>query len=86
MFALELEGWADWSGPWTFFSHLATPTLILVGAKEDPQGDCYQAAQRMRQGQAHVLQGVGHVGAFLASATAVRHARSFLSEFQGATS
>ncbi len=81
MFALELEAWGDWAGPWQLFSRITTPTLILVGEREDPDRDCDLAVQRMPRARAHVLPGLGHVGAFLQSDTAARYATNFLAEF-----
>ncbi len=84
MFALELEAWGDWVGPWPLFSRITTPTLILVGEREDPDRDCHRAVQRMPRARAHVLPGLGHVGAFLESGTAARYANEFLAEIRGA--
>jgi pimeloyl-ACP methyl ester carboxylesterase len=72
MFALGLEGWADWAGPWAEFAQITTRTLIVVGELEEgPDGqaatNAQAAAETMPNGRAEVLPALGHVAAFCRS-------------------
>jgi pimeloyl-ACP methyl ester carboxylesterase len=56
-----------------------TPTLIIVGALEDPDGDARGSAQKMADAEVVELPGLGHVGAWpCAPELAVPHVRRFL--------
>lgn len=80
MFIATLRAWASSPGPWPLLEKIDTPTLIMVGAKEDPNGYAKLAASRLRRGRIVTLPGLGHVGAFLRSDLALPHARALLSE------
>jgi pimeloyl-ACP methyl ester carboxylesterase len=72
MFALELEGWASWAGPWATFASIDAPTIIIVGEVEEGEPGvagihAAGAAARLPRGASHVVPGVGHVGVFLRS-------------------
>ncbi len=76
--ALELEAWAAWPGAWALAERIRCPVLLLAGAHEDPAGELAALAARLPDGDAQLLDGAGHVGAFLAAADALARARPFL--------
>jgi pimeloyl-ACP methyl ester carboxylesterase len=78
MLCLELEAWAGWPGVWDTAARVGCPVLCMAGALEDPGGELAQLAGRMRDAGAVLLEGVGHVGAFLAADAALAHASRFL--------
>lgn len=80
MFALEVLGTDTWDGPWSLLDHIAAPTLMLVGQREDPDGDNPRAAVRMPRARCVTLDGLGHVCAYLRSDLALAHAVPFLRE------
>ena len=70
MFALTLEAWAGWGGPWAEFARIEVPTLLVVGQLEEGDeesagANARTAALEMRDGRAEVIPGVGHVMAFV---------------------
>jgi pimeloyl-ACP methyl ester carboxylesterase len=75
-----LEGTLDY--PWAeraMPSMLRTPTLMILGTLEDPDGEAEQVAASMTDAEAAYLEGVGHVGAWPESAAAsVAHVRRFV--------
>jgi pimeloyl-ACP methyl ester carboxylesterase len=77
MFALELEAWREWHGPWPLLPQITAPSLLLVGEGED-DGTAAQAAAMMSDARAFVIPGHGHVGAFLRSDLVLPHATTFL--------
>lgn len=86
MFALELEGWASWAGPWAEFTIIRAPTLVIVGEiEEDARGtsavDARAAASALLDGRSVVLPGVGHGLAFVRSDLVLPHVGAFLDEF-----
>jgi pimeloyl-ACP methyl ester carboxylesterase len=88
MFALELDGWADWAGPWKEFSRIEAPTLIVVGEREeDPYrsaaDDAELAAATIPNGSCVILPGLGHVAAFVRSELVLPHVRAFLNQALG---
>jgi pimeloyl-ACP methyl ester carboxylesterase len=83
MFALELEGWADWAGPWSTLPAIAAPTLLIVGELEDTEPGlggqrAREMAARVRHGSAIELPATGHVGVFTRSDLTLPAIRSFL--------
>jgi pimeloyl-ACP methyl ester carboxylesterase len=88
MFALTLEAWTSWEGPWAEFPRIETPTLIVVGQLEE--GDersagtnAAAAAAIIPSGRAEVLPGLGHVMAFVRSDLTLARVRAFLLETDG---
>jgi pimeloyl-ACP methyl ester carboxylesterase len=75
-----LEGTVDY--PWSaraMPSMLRTPTLMTLGALEDPEGEAARAAASMVDAEVVYLEGVGHVGGWPESAAAsVAHVRRFV--------
>jgi pimeloyl-ACP methyl ester carboxylesterase len=75
-----LEGTVDY--PWAERAMppmLRTPTLMIMGALEDPDGEAGRVASSMADAEAVYLPGVGHVGAWPESAAAsVAHVRRFV--------
>jgi pimeloyl-ACP methyl ester carboxylesterase len=72
MLALELDGWADWAGPWATAEKIQAPALLIVGEYEESEpglASLHAAAlaARIRDGRAVEQQGVGHVGLFVRS-------------------
>ena len=83
MFALELEGWADWAGPWSTLPAIAAPTLLIVGELEDTEPglagiNAREMAARLRNGRAIELPATGHVGLFTRTELTLPAIRSFL--------
>lgn len=81
--ARGFECFADWS-PWPLFPQIAAPVLIVAGELEDE--GCVEAAATMPQGRAVMLPGLGHIDAFVQSATVLRHALPFLDEIRSRAS
>jgi pimeloyl-ACP methyl ester carboxylesterase len=63
-FALSLEALDGWRPD---VAAVTCPTLLVAGTGEDPDGVNERAAARMPRGRAAYLDGLGHVGAFLAA-------------------
>jgi pimeloyl-ACP methyl ester carboxylesterase len=85
MFALQLEAWAMWGGPWEEFSRIEAPTLIVVGQwEEGPSGIAAEnarlAASVVPNGRWAVLPELGHCMAFVRSDSVVPHVSAFLAE------
>jgi pimeloyl-ACP methyl ester carboxylesterase len=83
MFALELEGWADWAGPWATLRSVLAPTLIIVAELEDTRPGLAgiragEMAARLPRGQALELPRTGHVGLFTRTDLTLPAIRSFL--------
>ena len=85
MFALCIEAWKPWRGPWAEFAGVETPTLIVVGQLEE--GDrvsaadhAWQAAAILQDGRVAVLPDLGHVMAFARADLVLPHVRPFLEE------
>ncbi len=82
MFALELEGWADWEGPWT--AEIEAPTLLLVGELEDEPGvvatELAVATARLRRGRSVVVPDLGHAGIFVRADLTLPLIRAFVDE------
>ncbi len=68
-----------WAGDvWPALSRISTPTLVLVGELEDPDGETKEAAALMPDASCVILPGLGHINAFLRSDLALEHAIPFL--------
>jgi pimeloyl-ACP methyl ester carboxylesterase len=85
MFALMLEGWASWGGPWSEFRYIDVPTLIVVGELEEDAGglagtNARHAAELMSQGRALVLPNLAHCMAFVRSDLVAPAVNAFLNE------
>lgn len=80
VFAAEVEGFGDGKRMRASLGALCAPALLVVGATEDPEGDAAKVAAVLPAGEAVVLPGVGHVGAFLASEQVLPHASRILRE------
>jgi pimeloyl-ACP methyl ester carboxylesterase len=83
MFALTLEAWAGWGGPWAEFARIEVPTLLVVGQREEGDeessgADARTATLEMRDGRAQTIPGVGHVMAFVRSDLVLPPVRAFL--------
>lgn len=83
MFTLEVLGAAEWRGPWSLLPHITAPTLMLVGALEDPDGDNPCAAALMPHARCVTFPALGHVGAYVRSDLALAEAVPFLREVAG---
>ena len=84
-FALELEGLSTWGGPWSEFSRIDAPTLIIAGELEEGASGiaarhASEAAALMPNGRSVVLPGLGHVAAFVRSDLVLPHIASFVRE------
>jgi pimeloyl-ACP methyl ester carboxylesterase len=85
MFALQLEAWTSWAGPWHEFGRVVAPTLLVVGEREE--GDdgsagehAKQAAAALPSGRHAMLPGLGHVMAFVRSDLVLPRVLEFLVE------
>jgi pimeloyl-ACP methyl ester carboxylesterase len=70
--ALSVDAQEEWS-PWPVHDRIACPTIIVAGTAEDPDRLNGEAAARMPAARAVWLDGLGHVGAFLAAAEQCSH-------------
>lgn len=82
MFALSLEAWTAWGGPWTEFANVGAPTLLVVGALED-NGDeagvhAAEAAATLPDGKAVIIPDLGHAMVFVRSDLVLPHVLEFL--------
>jgi pimeloyl-ACP methyl ester carboxylesterase len=82
MFALTIEARATWAGLWSEFPSVRCPTLLIVGETEEPDAgtNASRAAALMGDGRAVVLEGLGHVAAFVRSDLVIPHVRAFLDD------
>jgi pimeloyl-ACP methyl ester carboxylesterase len=88
MFALTLEAWAAWRGPWAEFPRIEAPTLLIVGQLEEGDestagANARAAVATMRNARAEVLPGLGHVMAFVRSDLVLPRVRAFLGKADG---
>jgi pimeloyl-ACP methyl ester carboxylesterase len=88
MFALELEGWADWDGGWSEFGQIRAPVLLVAGELEEglegqAEAHAKDAVARMPLGRAEVIPGLGHVAVFTRSDLVLPILRDFLREAFG---
>jgi hypothetical protein len=69
MFALALDAWASWGGPWDEFVRVRPAAFVIVGELEEAEAGekATPAAALMPDGRAVVLPGLGHVAAFVRS-------------------
>jgi pimeloyl-ACP methyl ester carboxylesterase len=91
MFALELEGWADWDGGWSELGRIRAPVLIVAGELEEgSEGEAEthakEAVAGMPRGRAEILPGLGHVAVFTRSDLVLPIVRDFLREALGSQS
>jgi len=77
-FACEVLAWEEWHGPWGLLPHIACPTLLLVGEREDPEGVTVRAAALMPSARCVTLPGLDHITAYERSDLALAHAVPFL--------
>ncbi len=85
MFALLLETWASWGGPWEEFEEIEAPTLVVVGqleegANDDAAAHARRAAETLPDGRAVVIPELGHVMAFVRADLVLPHVRAFLDD------
>ncbi len=78
MFALQLLGATSWHGPWSVLGNIRCPVLMLVGEREDPEGDCPRAAAQIAGATCVTFPGLGHLGAYVRSELALAEAIPFL--------
>jgi pimeloyl-ACP methyl ester carboxylesterase len=77
VFARSCEDFAHWS-PWQLFPRIDAPTLIVAGELEATNVPA--AAAALPHGEAEILPGLGHIGAWLAVDQVVPRVRRFLAE------
>ena len=70
--ALSLGAHIDFS-PWDVHARIACPTLIVAGTEEDPDRLNERAAAEIADARAVWMDGLGHVGAFLAAGAQCAH-------------
>lgn len=85
MFALLLEAWTSWGGPWDEFAKIQAPTLLVVGQREEGANDdaaahAQRAADTIPDGRAVVLPELGHVMAFVRADLVLPHVLAFLDD------
>jgi pimeloyl-ACP methyl ester carboxylesterase len=73
--ARGFECFAGWT-PWPLLPKIEAPTLIIAGELEDE--GCAEAASRLPSGRAVILPGLGHLGVFAQSSTALSPALAVL--------
>jgi pimeloyl-ACP methyl ester carboxylesterase len=85
MFALELEGWADWDGGWSEVGRIRAPVLIVAGELEEgtegeAEAHAKDAVTHMTRGRAEILPTLGHVAVFTRSDLVLPIVRGFVRE------
>jgi pimeloyl-ACP methyl ester carboxylesterase len=78
MFALQVLGAANWHGPWSVLEQIRCPVLMLVGEREDPEGDNPRAADLIPNARCVTFPGLGHLEAYVRSDLALAEAVPFL--------
>ncbi|MGH2448886.1 MAG: alpha/beta fold hydrolase [Chloroflexota bacterium] len=78
MFALQVLGSVTWHGPWSVLGGIKCPVLMLVGEREDPEGDNPSAAAQIANATCVSFPGLGHLGAYVRSDLALGEAIPFL--------
>jgi pimeloyl-ACP methyl ester carboxylesterase len=78
MMALELEGWADSPTSCAYFPRVEAPTLIVCGELENADGSVEPARAALPDGEAVILQGLGHLQAFWRCDLTAPHIAAFL--------
>lgn len=68
----------DWRRGIMDLATFEVPTLLMAGEFEDEEGQAHEVAGLLPRAEAHVLPGVGHIGAFLRADLAIPVARKFL--------
>lgn len=69
-----------WGGEENALPRIYIPTLIICGSKEDPDRESEAEAQRLQNGRAVILEGFGHIGAFLRPDLSLPIVKGFLKE------
>ena len=64
MFASELDGWADSPPPGSHLADISAPTLILCGAREDPDRNTELAGAGLANVEVVTVADLGHLGIF----------------------
>lgn len=83
MFALQVLGSMPWHGPWSVLGDIRCPVLMLVGEREDPEGDNSRAAAQIANASCVTFPGLGHLGAYVRSDLALAEAIPFLERVAG---
>ena len=65
-------------GPWPLLARIPSPTLMLVGAREDPEGFNPRAAALMPHAQCMTFPGLNHIEVFERSDLTLPHVMPFL--------
>ncbi|OGS56403.1 MAG: hypothetical protein A3K60_08690 [Euryarchaeota archaeon RBG_19FT_COMBO_56_21] len=76
----ERSTWSKWSGEWDSLPRIKTPTLIMCGSREDPGRESEVEAKRLQNGRTVILEGFGHIGAFLRSDLSIPIVKGFLED------
>lgn len=77
-FAQTLFAWNEWPGPWPLLQRITCPALLLVGEREDPNGDTARAAALMPNARCVTFAGLDHITAYERSDLALAEALPFL--------
>lgn len=78
VFACQIIGLSQWPGPWPLLQRITCPTLMLVGEREDPDGESHRAAAQMPNAQCVTFLGLDHITAFERSDLALARVLPFL--------
>jgi len=76
----DCSAWLKWGGEWDALPRIQTPTLIMCGSVEDPDHESEAEAIRLQNGRAVLLEGLGHLGAFLRSDLSMPIVKGFLKD------
>ena len=82
MLALLMEASLNAPSPWDWFPKITAPTFIICGEHEDDQGETALAASTVRDGEAALLPGFGHLQAFWHAEITGPRIRAFLASRQ----
>jgi pimeloyl-ACP methyl ester carboxylesterase len=78
--AAEVRGFGGGERVRASLGVVRAPALLVVGEREDPEGEAANVAALLPAGRALTLPGVGHIGAFFASERVLPHALRTLRE------
>ena len=75
--------YGGWSWPRVRDDQITAPTLVIVGTREDPEGEAGHWAAGLPDGQAVSVPGATHCGTFLATSESLEAALPFLDRTLG---
>jgi pimeloyl-ACP methyl ester carboxylesterase len=79
MFALGVEAWAEWRGPFSVLSRLRVPLLMILSGQREAEGpEEFARVVELAGSRAKVVPMLGHLSLFLSPNRVIPLVRSFL--------